>query len=354
MEALQTASYNAAKCLGKLDSMGTVERGKVADLVLLDADPLQDISNTQRIAAVVVGGKIFDKTALQKMLAQVEAARLGQAAAEGKIEHVKSLIAEGADVNTRDQQGWTPALAALYAWELAVTDLLVEKGADTAAPHLAAYVGDHRGIKRLLEKDTPVDSLKGLTLLHAAAAGGHTDVVEFLIAKGFEVTATTDDDRTPLHYAAIAMGNHQKVAEILIVKGADINSSVRNGQTPLHRAALSGSREVVELLIRKGADVNAIDKNRGTALHRAGNDGHVDVAALLIDKGAGVNAKDKWLWTPLHYACWRNRKETVEFLLAKGADLNAKDEKGKTPLAVAKEEGHAEIVELLRKHGAKE
>ncbi len=73
MEALQTATYNAAKCLGMLDSMGTVERGKVADLVLLDADPLQDIRNTQKIAAVVVGGKIYQKAALQKMLAQVEA-----------------------------------------------------------------------------------------------------------------------------------------------------------------------------------------------------------------------------------------------------------------------------------------
>ncbi len=73
LEALQTATYNPAKCLGKLDSMGTVERGKVADLVLLDADPLQDIRNTQKIAAVVVGGKIFEKTALQKMLAQIEA-----------------------------------------------------------------------------------------------------------------------------------------------------------------------------------------------------------------------------------------------------------------------------------------
>jgi imidazolonepropionase-like amidohydrolase len=74
MEALQAATYNPAKCLGKLDSMGTVERGKVADLVLLEANPLEDISNTQKIAAVVVGGEIFDKTALRKMLAQVEAA----------------------------------------------------------------------------------------------------------------------------------------------------------------------------------------------------------------------------------------------------------------------------------------
>jgi imidazolonepropionase-like amidohydrolase len=73
MEALQTATYNPASFFGKLDSMGTIEKGKIADLVLLEANPLQDISNTQKIAAVVFGGKIFDKTALQKMLAQIEA-----------------------------------------------------------------------------------------------------------------------------------------------------------------------------------------------------------------------------------------------------------------------------------------
>lgn len=73
MEALQTATYNPAKSFGKLDSMGTIEQGKVADLVLLDANPLQDISNTQRVAAVVIGGKIHQKADLQKMLARVEA-----------------------------------------------------------------------------------------------------------------------------------------------------------------------------------------------------------------------------------------------------------------------------------------
>jgi hypothetical protein len=73
MEALRSATYNPAKFFGKLDSMGTIEQGKVADLVLLEANPLEDISNTQKIAAVVVDGRFFQKEALQKMLAQVEA-----------------------------------------------------------------------------------------------------------------------------------------------------------------------------------------------------------------------------------------------------------------------------------------
>jgi imidazolonepropionase-like amidohydrolase len=73
MEALQTATRNPAKYLDRLKEFGTVEQGKIADLVLLEADPLKDIKNTQQIAAVVVSGKLLPKEALQKMLAEVEA-----------------------------------------------------------------------------------------------------------------------------------------------------------------------------------------------------------------------------------------------------------------------------------------
>jgi hypothetical protein len=74
MEALQVATRNAAKFLGLLDSLGTIEQGKIADLVLLDANPLAEITNTQKINAVVTGGKLIDRAALQAMLAQAEAA----------------------------------------------------------------------------------------------------------------------------------------------------------------------------------------------------------------------------------------------------------------------------------------
>jgi imidazolonepropionase-like amidohydrolase len=59
-----------------LQDLGTVEQGKIADLVLLEADPLKDIKNTQKIAAVVIGDKLLTKEMLQKMLAEVEAAGL--------------------------------------------------------------------------------------------------------------------------------------------------------------------------------------------------------------------------------------------------------------------------------------
>jgi len=74
MEALQTATLNPAKFLGMEDRLGTIEKGKLADLVLLDANPLDDIRNTQSIAAVIVNGRYLSRAELDKILAGVEAA----------------------------------------------------------------------------------------------------------------------------------------------------------------------------------------------------------------------------------------------------------------------------------------
>lgn len=68
LESLQTATINPANFLGTIDSLGTIEKGKIADMVLLDANPLTDIRNTQRINAVFVNGKYLSKETLKAML----------------------------------------------------------------------------------------------------------------------------------------------------------------------------------------------------------------------------------------------------------------------------------------------
>jgi imidazolonepropionase-like amidohydrolase len=74
MEALISATRYPAEWFGMQESLGTVKVGKIADLVLLEANPLEDINNTKRINAVVMNGRHFSKGALGKMLTNVEAA----------------------------------------------------------------------------------------------------------------------------------------------------------------------------------------------------------------------------------------------------------------------------------------
>lgn len=68
LAALQTATINPARFLGREKELGTVAAGKLADLVLLEANPLENIENTKRIAAVVVNGRYLSRTELDRLL----------------------------------------------------------------------------------------------------------------------------------------------------------------------------------------------------------------------------------------------------------------------------------------------
>lgn len=74
MQAIQTATVEPARYLGLDDSLGTVQRGKVADLVVLDADPLGDIGNTRKIHAVIVRGRLITPKDRKRILAEIAAA----------------------------------------------------------------------------------------------------------------------------------------------------------------------------------------------------------------------------------------------------------------------------------------
>jgi len=294
MQALQTATYNAAKCLGLLDSMGTIEQGKTADLVLLDANPLRNIMNTQKIAAVVVGGKFFDKTKLQNMLAQVEAqAAICQAVVDGDIERVKLLISKGPDLNAEDDKGQIPLNLAAREGHKEIVELLLEHGADV-------NVGSVFG-----------KEYNNWIAAEFAMYKNHTEIAQLLISKGSDIS--------PLFFA-IYMEDEIK-ARSLIEGGADVNSRTPGGITPLHQAVNKGLKDIVELLIAYDADVNA---------------GHY------------------WGWTPLHSAAIYGYEDIAELLINTGANVIAKDEAGRIPLWYAEREGYTKTAEILRKHGAKE
>jgi Amidohydrolase family len=72
--ALQTATVNPARYLGREMTLGTIAAGRLAGLVLLDANPLQDIANVRRIRAVFTAGRLLDRSALDQLLSQARAA----------------------------------------------------------------------------------------------------------------------------------------------------------------------------------------------------------------------------------------------------------------------------------------
>jgi imidazolonepropionase-like amidohydrolase len=72
--ALRAATRDAAVFLGRKQEIGTIAAGRMANLILLDADPLADIAHVSRISAVVLRGRLLDRTALTRLVDDVSAA----------------------------------------------------------------------------------------------------------------------------------------------------------------------------------------------------------------------------------------------------------------------------------------
>lgn len=108
MEALQAATLNPARFLGREKDLGTVETGKFADLVLLDANPLDDIGNTKKIEAVFYRGQYFPRASLDQMLAQAEALASRKSVAEAMMQTIQEKDAAAAVKQYRDLRATQP------------------------------------------------------------------------------------------------------------------------------------------------------------------------------------------------------------------------------------------------------
>jgi len=97
--ALQMATRNPARFMGATDKYGDVTPGKIADLVLLDADPLQDIHNTTKISEVFLDGKEYDRAALDQILASAEKSANAQQALTMPGPDVQNLMLGTWEIN---------------------------------------------------------------------------------------------------------------------------------------------------------------------------------------------------------------------------------------------------------------
>jgi len=135
LAALQSATSNAAVFMNATDSYGSIAPGKIADLVLLDADPLQDIHNTSKIRAVFLAGKEFDRAALDSILRGAEAAAnhaTNTAEESQKSEEAQGLKMPGSSAGATDSSNGS-AETELRAFMAELRKASIEGDVDTIA-----------------------------------------------------------------------------------------------------------------------------------------------------------------------------------------------------------------------------
>jgi len=230
------------------------------------------------------------------------------------LDIVKLLVAKGAKFDVKVLDDRTVFHHAVSQGSKDIVEFFVSEGIDIPRLYLSACMGDLVGIKDLVEQGADINSKDelGWTPLYWAVSMGRQEMTEFLISKGALVDIRTKNGRTPLRQAVQA--GTVKLVKLLISKGAVVKAKDKQGNTPLHRALAAGHHEIVELLIAKGADVNAKTRVNWTPLHQAAIGGHKDVVEILIAHGADVTVKDRWGRTPLDWAKVRKHIEIVEVL----------------------------------------
>jgi ankyrin repeat protein len=217
----------------------------------------------------------------------------------------------------------------------------------------AARNGDLATVRSLLGRgaDPNEAAPDGSTAVHWAVHRDNLEMVNALLGAGAKPGLVTRYKIAPLTLAA--QNGNAALVERLLDAGADPNTVSEEGQTALMTAARNGSVAVVRALVRRGAQVGLAEAFRGqTALMFAAGEGNTAAAELLLEVGADLKERSKGGFTPLLFAVRNNRSDTVKFLLAQGADVNDKIPDGTSALSMAILNADFDLAALLLDSGA--
>lgn len=169
------------------------------------------------------------------------ATALHYAAWSGHIEIADLLLSYGAELDLYDETYDAPPIG--WAGENGQREMfnfLLERGAKMTVSRAAAY-GELSLVQSFIEQDPELvnfgidDPGLGWSPLWQAAFWKRGETVDYLLANGATVNATTRRGETPLHGAV--MGEDRAIVERLLLEGASVDAGADNGMTPLHRAA---------------------------------------------------------------------------------------------------------------------
>lgn len=307
-------------------------------------------------------------------LAGCETNKFVGAAAKGEIATVKTMLAEGADINQRGSfHGETALISAARKGRTETVQLLLDRGADMDATDdsgrtalTEAADNDHCDVIRaLLNKGADVNAKGtryGGTALMMAAHVRRVDAVQLLLQNGADVNATDELGRTALLWVALERPDY---ACSFRTRKDYFNVIEYIGDHPRDVRRIDRSEmKVVEALLKHGANPNVREGSvkvadevafGRTPLYLAAWNGAESVVKILLDRGADVDAKTDGGWTPLMAAAYRSTKQHLQIvkdLLAHGADAQARDKDGDTARRLSgsgdRYDGRDEIQRLLK------
>ena len=281
-----------------------------------------------------------------------------------RLDNIKTLIKQGADIHQIDSDGWTALHYAARFAKSEIIEYLLSLGMKVnmvsnsgQTPLMSACCDSDRldNIKTLIKQGADIHQINnnGWTALHYAARYAKSEIIEHLLSLGMKVNMVENSGKTPL-MCTCCDGYRLDNIKTLIKQGADIHQIDSDGRTALHYAARFAKSEIIEYLFSLGMKVNMVSNSGQTPLMCACCDSdRLDNIKTLIKQGADIHQINNNGWTALHYAARFAKSEIIEYLLSLGMKVNMVENSGKTPLMCTCCDGYRlDNIKTLIKQGA--
>lgn len=313
---------------------------------------------------------------------------LHRACIDNKLDRVRSLIEQGADVNAKDNQDATPLHFACALGHVDIVKHLIEQGAivnilgskhDNTPLHEASRNGHYDTVCFLIESagsDVNMKDKAGNSPYHVSAA--FPPIRQVLTARMDEVrlehetcnaldeiakrTALRNEPERQLTREEKKIQNYMRMFDNDKANKPNPLDGYTGGIAPIKRRKKPMRRKSMSVEsdasngrkspINTRLDVRKKDTCGRTHLHKFAKRGDTESVENLLEAGANPNEKDFAGWTALHEAALNGHLDVVKLLLKYGANVNSKGADSDTPLHDATGNNHCDIVELLVEHGA--